>query len=257
MQDPNRLDLATRAEITEVAPESILMVPLGAVEQHGDHLAVGLDYFLAQHIAHRVAQRLAGSPNILITPPLPFGYSEHHLPFGGTLSLSAKTLLSVLVDLGLSADCAGFRRLFFINGHGGNVELSALAGREISLQTDMRVAAGSYWTMAASAIAELDPSALGQIPGHAGGFETSLALALDPDLVRAPIPARDDVDGRGNRLPKYTFATFSRQDWMRIDGRTDSASLADADLGGRILETIIVSVSEQVRAFAASTDDEG
>src|SRR5438874_13526654 len=89
----------TRAELRELAPSTLLVLPLGATEQHGPHLPVGTDYFTVEHLAREGAQLAAKHLAVLVAPTLPFGCSEHHLPFGGTLSLDTETYYQVLCQL--------------------------------------------------------------------------------------------------------------------------------------------------------------
>ena len=88
----------------------------------------------------------------MVTPTLAFGSSPHHLPFGATLSLTTQTFNSVLHDLCTSLMGAGFRRIFILNGHGGNHELIQIAARDLALAYPVSVAAGSWWAIAWDAL---------------------------------------------------------------------------------------------------------
>src|SRR5262245_30841890 len=120
------LEELTRDQARALAPEALVVLPVGAIEQHGPHLPVGTDYFVVEHIARAAAMSLADRVPILVAPALPFGSSHHHLPFGGTLSLSTETYYRALRDLAESLIASGFRRIFILNGHGGNNELIQL-----------------------------------------------------------------------------------------------------------------------------------
>src|SRR3982074_919142 len=98
----------TRTDAVELAPKCLLVIPLGATEQHGPHLPVGTDSILVEEVASRAAARLAGVVPVVVAPALHFGSSAHHLPFGGTLSLETETYYRVLMDLGRSAVASGF-----------------------------------------------------------------------------------------------------------------------------------------------------
>jgi mycofactocin precursor peptide peptidase len=142
-----------------------LLVPLGALEQHGPHLPLDTDARIALAIARRAATDNAA---LLVAPPVAYGASGEHEGFPGTLSIGHEALRAVLVELGRSA----FRwasRLVFVNGHGGN--LPTLPDAVAQLRAEGRDAA--WW-----------PCAPGGGDAHAGRTETSLLLALDPAAVR-------------------------------------------------------------------------
>jgi creatinine amidohydrolase len=134
----------TRERLNTAAPDALALVPIGATEQHGPHLAVGTDFLCAERIARDAAAIAQAEIPLIVTPTLPFGSSHHHLPFGATLSLSTETYYRVLMDRGQSLVTSGFQRLFFLNGHGGNHELGQLAARDLSLQQTVHAAATSY-----------------------------------------------------------------------------------------------------------------
>ncbi len=111
-----------RETLGEALPEAVVVLPVGATEQHGRHLATGTDALLAETTVRRATELAAPrSPRpLIVAPTLAFGTSEHHLPFGATLSLRPETLLAVLLDLARSVSEGGGRRLILLNGHGGN-----------------------------------------------------------------------------------------------------------------------------------------
>jgi len=119
---PSRILFAemTRQELRAIAGETTVVLPLGATEQHGPHLPAGTDFFTVDRLAQAAAERAAAEIAITVTPALPFGSSNHHLIFGATLSLRTETYYRVLNDLLRSLVTDGFRRIFLLNGHGGN-----------------------------------------------------------------------------------------------------------------------------------------
>src|SRR5690349_14596113 len=110
------LEELTRDEAQAIAPDALVVLPVGAIEQHGPHLPVGVDTYAVTHIARSAAESVAGQIPVLVTPTLPFGSSHHHLPFGGTLSLGTETYYRVLTDLAESLIVSGFHRIFILNG---------------------------------------------------------------------------------------------------------------------------------------------
>jgi creatinine amidohydrolase len=235
----------TRDDLCVKAAEATVVVPLGSTEQHAHHLPVSVDAAIVTAIAERSVGRAAAEVPILLAPTLPFGFAHHHLPFGGTVSLRASTYVDVLTDIATSLAGEGFRRLVFLNGHGGNESAMRLAADRVSyeLRLDLAVAAASYWSVAAAFLATSGlPGNL--IPGHAGHFESSLMLALSPDVVRLDRRPNDDSPatllGRAIREPAHVQRPGV---WESSDGRTDDANLADEQHGTRLFEGIVESVT--------------
>ncbi len=245
---PLLLDEMTREELRDLAPDALVLLPVGATEQHGPHLPVGTDRLTVEHVAWAAADAVEQVP-VLVAPTLPFGSSHHHLPFGGTLSLSTETYYRVLVDLVESLIADGFRRIFILNGHGGNNELIQLAARDTALKHAAHVAAAPYWTIAWDALLEQEAHRHAGLPGHAGTFETSLMLAMRPELVREPRPHRDnppDEDTRGFLSYRAEFHGA----WQQIEGFTDSPDQASAERGARYLAVIVREVARALTEFS-------
>ncbi len=235
----------TRDELRAQGPGATLLVPIAATEQHGPHLPTGTDTLICAELATQVATALSGRVPVVVAPTLPFGFSAHHQAFAGVLTLSAATMTAVLRELGDSAVKSGFRRLFYLNSHGGNDEMIRVAAREVALSHPVRVAAASYWSIAGPALAGED---IAQIPGHAGLFETCLVQALRPELVRSD--KRPTVTmGRLRPAPPGAFAAQSAQDFARIGGYTDPSDGASAAAGRRLLGIVVREVAEALAAF--------
>jgi mycofactocin system creatininase family protein len=166
---------ATWAEVeVRVAESTTLLVPLGATEQHGPHLPIGTDATIAVALAEGAAH---GLPGVIVAPALPYGSSGEHQDFAGTLSIGAACTELVLIELGRSAT-ETFRRVLFVNAHGGNAEPLAAAVRKLRAESrDVRA-----WS----------PRLGGD--AHAGRTETSLMLALEESV-------RVELAEAGNTLP--------------------------------------------------------
>jgi creatinine amidohydrolase len=255
---PLLLQELSREDARARAPRSLLVLPVGALEQHGPHLPVGTDDFAVEHIARRAAALAGERIPVLVAPTLPFGSSHHHLPFGGTMSLGTETYYRVIHDLAESLIVSGFRRIFILNGHGGNHELIQLAARDLALKHPADLAAASYWTIAWEALVALGAHEAGRLPGHAGVFETSVVLALRRELVREPRPQRDGAfaaDPRGFAAP---YRAELHGSWQQIEGFTDSPARASAEFGRRCLEVIATAVAGAfVEFYEASQANEG
>lgn len=254
--DTVRMAELTRGEITALADGgALLVIPIGATEQHGEHLAVATDHVISSTVAERAAMLLRDDPGcitpVIVAPALAYGHSHHHLPFGGTLSLTPATLQQVLIDLGATAVESGFSRVFFLNGHGGNVDIAAVAAREVARLTGVPVGSGSYWVMAAAALATRPDAGSTLVPGHAGHFETSVALAIDPRAARDQRPVKQvDASQRPTGAPDVPYVAAQPWFWHTIDGWTDDATEADAAAGNDYLDVIVTAVASHLRQFA-------
>ncbi len=251
MDLPLLLSELTRAQARAVAARALVVLPTGATEQHGPHLPVGTDSMAVEAVARGAAAAVRPAVPALVAPTLPYGSSHHHLPFGGTMSVSTETYYRLICDLLESLAEGGFRRIFIVNGHGGNSELVQLAARDVALRRDVAVAAGSYWTIAWECLTAAGAGEVGNLPGHAGLFETSLVAAMRPELVREPRPARE-LDARAEPpRPASPYRAEFHGFWQSIDGYSDSPALASADAGRRFLEAATAGVAEALSAFYA------
>jgi creatinine amidohydrolase len=160
----------------------VLVLPLGAIEQHGPHLPFSTDLVVATAAADAVVDRYGDEHNLWLLPPLAYTKSNEHAWSAGTVWLSATTMLAVLDDMGRSLALTGARKLAFINGHGGNSSLLNVACRELRL-------AHGFETFLLHPFMPPDqggPSAGAGELGmgiHSGFDETSMLLHLRPDLV--------------------------------------------------------------------------
>lgn len=234
-------------ELASSASRAVVLVPIGATEQHGPHLPVGTDHVVAAEVARRVAEATTTPERpVLVTPVIPVGSSHHHLPRPGTISLSAATTLAVLRDVLDSLSITGVRRVLIVNGHGGNDDVIRQAVRDVTLTRPLVAGATSYWTPATADLAALADGF--PVPGHAGSFETSVVLALAPHLVGEARPG----GGHPESVPPLTGAYIERHRWIdEIGGSSDDASRADAELGERFLTLITEAIAATVRDLAA------
>ena len=242
MSAVRRWDALTREEIAALAPEALLVVPVGSTEQHGPHLATGTDALVATAIAERAAAAATRPATILLAPTLAYGASAHHLPFGGTLSLDVATFQLVLRDLLASAASAGVGRVFVLNGHGGNAAACAIAVAEASRELGL---------LAASAM----PSDLvdanesdGPVQGHAGSFETSLVLALDPERVRPELAKPSPGGPARTRARGLVVGEPGR--WQELDGYTDRPDEASLARGEQALAACVAAVAAAFEQLA-------
>ncbi len=169
--------------------ETVVLAPIAACEQHSRHLPTYTDTILVTAVAEGVEQRLPRQ--VLLLPTLWFGASSHHLRFGATLSAEVDTHVTMICDLLIPLLEDGHQRFLVLNGHGGNIDTMHVALRRLQPRYRNRLlTAASYWEIAEKELAQLAEGPRKSM-GHACEFETSMVLALRPELVRRD-QIRDD-----------------------------------------------------------------
>ncbi|MBY0333806.1 MAG: creatininase family protein [Acetobacteraceae bacterium] len=235
-----RWERMTAPELKTLAadPEALVVLPVGSLEQHGPHLPVWTDSFCAHAFATRAAEA-AGIP-VAVLPPMWMGLSEHHFPFGGTISLDHATFHAVLRCVVRSIMADGFRRLLIVNGHGGNIEPLAVSVREMAHEFGVPIVTTTWPMAAAQAIGAI----LTTQPGvqHACEGETSLWLALDAAQVRMARIA----DSLSNPVPNppagfsrfWSFEERAPRTGVRGDPRAATAEKGEAILAA-VVEALV------------------
>ena len=243
-----------RLAISETAADATVVLPLGSTEQHGRHLPVSVDTCVVTALAEAAVERASHEVPILLLPTLPFGFAHHHLPLGGTVSLRSTTYVEVLVDIVTGLVGQGFGSVVLLNGHGGNEAAMRVAVDRLTYEDglELQIAAASYWTIAADSVAALAlDSSL--IPGHAGHFETSLMLAISPELVQLADRPSDDVVRQPISSTGAEPGVVRRPgQWERSDGRTDDAAQASVTLGEQAMVTMSANIAEYLVEFHRS-----
>lgn len=184
----------TAPQITRIAAEAVVILPIAATEQHGPHLATGTDTIIADAILKELHERPPATGTYLCLPTMAVGASDHHVSFGGTLSLSPVLFCQVLVAQIRCLAAQGHRRILLLNSHGGNIApmQTALAELAVELHEQCAVAAGlSYWQLARESWSTI-PGLEGRTLAHACEFETSMIYFARPDLEQNPPPGRHD-----------------------------------------------------------------
>ena len=206
---------------------AVLVVPLGATEQHGPHLPVSTD----TDVAVALAQRVAGRPDVVVAPALPYGASGEHAGFAGTLSIGQQALELLLVELVRSAS-ASFRRVLLLSAHGGNAATVDRAVQRLRGEQHDVLAWSPRWRGDA----------------HAGRTETSVQLALDASRVRRDLAVAGATGDLRELLPAL------RRDGVRAasaNGVLGDPSGASADGGLRLLDEAAGALAAFVDGWAA------
>jgi creatinine amidohydrolase len=206
---------------------------VGAVEQHGRHLPASTDTDIATAVC-RAASARTGAP---LLPTLWAGSSQAHTTaWPGTLSLSPRLLIDVVVELATWIRASGFTRLLLVNAHVGNAAPLRVAVDEIRARGKLRVGLVSWYELTPEIAAEVTADA---DDWHAHAAETSLMLHLRPELVDRD-EIRDDEDRTGDLVLSYTVAETSRE------GLTGTPSGASAEQGAALFESVVTALAERI-----------
>ncbi|MCU1418389.1 MAG: hypothetical protein JWP32_2563 [Schumannella sp.] len=245
---PDLLAHWTREDAREHAARTVVVLPVGALEQHGPHLPLATDAILVEEVARRAA---AVVPGAVVGPTFTVGSSDHHLPYGGTASLSTSTLIHALTDAVESLLLSGFASVFLLNGHGGNVEIIRLVARDVGIRRGAFAGSGSYFQLAADRLEAAGAGDIGLVPGHAGAFETSMMLAVHPELVRLSSVPHRERPAAGWVGPK-AYHLASPAPFRAPDGFSDSPDAGSAERGAEFLSICVDAAQEALADFAAA-----
>jgi creatinine amidohydrolase len=187
---------------------TVIVAPIAACEQHSRHLPVYTDTLLVTAVAEGAEQRLP--QQILLLPTQWLGASSHHLPFGATLSAEVDTHATMITELLIPLLEDDYQRVLVLNGHAGNIDTMHLALRRLQPRYRGRLlSAASYWEIAEKELAALAAGPRKSI-GHACELETSMVMALRPDLVRRD-EIKDDPPADGPALHGLYIAEDMKQ----------------------------------------------
>ena len=233
-------------QLREMARQrATVIVPVGSVEQHGPHLPVQVDALLAGEVARRAAVRLSRHTPALVAPTVWMGLAEHHMSLGATLSLDFQAYHALLRCLCRSISRHGFPRIFILNGHGGNVAALGVIAGELDRELDARVATATYWHLQQTrerfaGILEEQDNVM-----HAGEAESSMLLALAPDLVDREAMASTQGPAGGIVRPSGAYGYRDIGD-LSPTGVLGKPRTASPEKGERLLDAAAEAVAQAV-----------
>lgn len=239
----------TSAELNAAAAaDAIVLLPVASTEQHGPHMATGVDTVLCGEACRRTAALVtAGGKPCVMAPVVWMGLAEHHVAFGGTFTLSIATWYAVLKDVCRSILSAGFQKILIVNGHGGNMAALSALTVELTRELAAPIATTSYWTIphATGAFAKILETQEGV--QHACEAETSMMLAVAPHLVRQETLS----EAFGPSKPMGAALTQPLQTWVSFKAMTPTGVLGDARKataakGERLLDTAAQALAERL-----------
>jgi creatinine amidohydrolase len=239
--------------VAALSKDTPVAIPVAALEQHGHHLPVFTDSMLVGEITRRAEQELRD--RVLFTPVMWLGNSEHHLDFPGTMSAAPRTYIDLLVDMIENFITHGFKRIVVINGHGGNNVPGAQAAFEVRQKhrdrDDLLLLFACYWALG-SEPNSVDPSLEQHAMGHACEWETSMILALAPNLVgdfRRAVP----VDPRGPFDPVHRAWTTKDRSPIGHIGNPAVASVAKGESLLKVFTADVVALLNQMLDWDGSS----
>jgi len=223
------------------------ILPIGSFEQHGPHLPLSTDTIIAEHLASEVSKSCNAT---FLLPSIHLGCSSEHLGFAGTISLRPKTMRNLIIDISRSLIQSGLKRLFIINGHGGNkgtIDATLVEVKQII--PEMRIYSFTILDIAKQKFEEIRKSKRGLV-GHADEIETSMMLAIAPRLVNMAGAVREKpsipepLSFEPSGIATISFAWNARD--ITHSGVIGDPTLATAETGRVLLDFTTQTISKAV-----------
>ena len=229
-----------------VKDKTVVIIPLGATEQHGPHLPTQVDWRSAYEISLRAARLMAGRQRALVTPAIPFGMSEHHMSLGGTLTLDYATMAAVIGCVVRSAARHGFERIFVLNGHGGNIAALETILTELTIELEA-AAGGRHLLVHRRRIHSRHPGASAATAPRVRSRDVDHAGAVAGNAWRRSMPRCVARSCRACRRSKGSIPAIFR--WQHLKTRSAIGILGEAwaatsEKGQRLLAAISRDVAD-------------
>ena len=225
-----------------IAMQKVVILPTGSTEQHGHHLPLDVDVFLAESVCLEVGRR--APEKVLVLPPIAYGLNLHHIDFPGTIHIEPEVFIAFCLNITKSVAYHGFKKILLINGHGSNAPLIDLIARKTVLATNSLCAALNYFPFATDAFDKVKET---PVMAHADEFETSLYLHLAPERVRMDKAGKgDDVMGKyvsSDSTSKYVRFNDFWGRWTKLGVHGD-ATKATAEKGKVIFDAAVSGILE-------------
>lgn len=242
----------TWPEVVEsVRAKRVVLIPVGAIEQHGYHLPIDMDNLAVETVCVRAAEE---RPDLLVcAPPIHYGFNEHNMDFPGTISVDPEHFIHYCFDVARSFAHQGFERILLVNGHGSNIHLLDTVARLVTVRANTKCAAFSYWDLTKDAFNEVRESPYPGGTNHACEYETSIYLHVEPDGVQMDKAVRDM-----RHRSKYFYEDLLGGSPIRFTGwrsaQTKSGvggdpTLATAEKGELIVRTAVAGIIDLALDF--------
>ena len=226
---------------------TIAVLPVAATEQHGPHLPLSVDADLVDGIVAAALPHLAADLPALFLPTQAVGFSPEHARFPGTLTLKTETVVRLWTDLGESVAASGVKKLVLFNAHGGQVSVMDLVARDLRARLDLLVYSVSWFNLplvdaAGGDVHGLFSAAEHRFGIHAGDIETSMMLALRPELVQMAQARHfhSTSQDRAAAFPLLGNGKSAKLGWQMQDynpaGAVGDAAAATAEKGRAVVD---------------------
>jgi len=215
---------------SEVTEDTVAIIPVGSIEQHGLHAPLGTDYFIADNLSKIVKNY----ENTLLIPPIPIGVADYHRHFSGSLWVKPETFKNYISEIIESMYFHGIKKVIFVNGHGGNREPLREVARHLEMEKDIKTI---VWTWFESIEKEITNIFNFRPPFHASEAETSMLLNFTPQFIIKDNYLKS-AEGSSNEWGKYYEGTIVSQEVRDFSqsGATGNPVNTDPEKGERMLE---------------------
>ncbi|HLR51357.1 MAG TPA: creatininase family protein [Candidatus Avamphibacillus sp.] len=229
---------------------TVAIVPVGAQEQHGHHLAEGCDSYRAENFSALLAEKCF--PKVVVTPTINYGVSPHHMDFPGTITLRPETLIALLEDVVASLKQHGLKKFLFLNAHGGNSAPIGVAAEKLARQYGVEIAHTKFVDAAKKTLSEDIDS---EYFGHACEREISECLYLAPSIVRKDLIEKGDMNEDSFAL-KYMKNDFVKVVYQ-FNEITNNGNIGDGrkgsyELGEKIIQEALTNLAVFIDDFSES-----
>lgn len=237
------------AQRSGLAAQTVAVLPVGAVEQHGPHLPLSVDSTLVDGMVAAALPHLPAEVPVLVLPTQQIGLSLEHASYAGTLGLSPATLLALWTEIGACVARAGVHKLLIFNAHGGNVSSMDIVARQLRMQCGLLVYHSSWFNLPLHGADAAFSAHEHRFGVHGGEMETSMLLHLAPALVRMQHAQNfaSTSEQRARDYPILGNGKSAKLGWAMQDynacGAAGNAAAADAARGQALVEAVGVSLA--------------
>ena len=239
-------------EIKEMADQDkVLLLPIGSVEQHGLHLPLELDSLTAFEMSKKAA--LGSNGIALVMPPIYYTYTGNQMDFPGSVDVDPNHIIDYLFDICKSVTQHGFRRIILVSGHGGNTPYLTIVSQKVGNNTPALCCGFEYWDLAREKVSKIISHEC-----HAGELETSLLLALKPEVVDMSKAEKDMNIYMNQSDSKWAWANFMKGAPVKFEYRWSAFSktgtlgdptIASKEKGEQVIDAIIEDFVEYIKEF--------